>query len=178
MTCATCHDAHYRDWSGSMHAYASRDPVFLAMNRRGQRQTHGELGPFCVNCHAPMAVRENATTDGLNLDQVPAQLQGITCFFCHSVDAVNGTHNNPLHLSDDLTMRGPFSDAAPTVHQSTASPLHDRDQVTSASLCGACHDIVTGHGASIETTFAQWQASVFSQPPAGETCGQCHMAQS
>lgn len=178
QTCANCHDAHYRDWSGSMHAYAARDPVFLAMNRRGQRETHGALGAFCVNCHAPMAVRENATTDGLNLDQVSAPLQGITCFFCHSVDAVTGTHDNPLHLSDDLTMRGPFGDAAPTMHKSVVSPLHDRDKVASASLCGACHDVVTGHGASIERTFAEWQASVFGQSAIGETCGQCHMPQS
>ena len=31
--------------------------VFLAMNERGQRETGGQLGPFCVNCHAPLAVR-------------------------------------------------------------------------------------------------------------------------
>src|SRR5207302_10047877 len=71
MTCNTCHDVHYREWSGSMHAYASTDPVFRAMNRRGQRDTQGALGSFCVNCHAPLAVREMATADGLNLEQVP-----------------------------------------------------------------------------------------------------------
>src|SRR5581483_1829169 len=93
QTCASCHDVHFKQWSGSMHAYASSDPVFLAMNRRGQRETQGMLGSFCVNCHAPMAVHEGATTDGLNLDQVPQKLQGITCFFRHSVDQVKGTHD-------------------------------------------------------------------------------------
>ena len=39
-----------------MHAYAAEDPVFLAMNQRGQRETNGELGDFCVQCHAPVAV--------------------------------------------------------------------------------------------------------------------------
>src|SRR5439155_8964026 len=68
-TCKTCHQDHFREWSGSMHAYASDDPVFLAMNKRGQRETAGALGAFCVNCHAPMAVREGATKDGLNLAQ-------------------------------------------------------------------------------------------------------------
>src|SRR5262245_36528104 len=62
-TCMECHEDHYREWSGSMHAYASDDPVFLAMNARGQRETDGELGDFCVQCHAPMALREGATTD-------------------------------------------------------------------------------------------------------------------
>lgn len=65
--CQNCHPQHYREWAGSMHAYAAEDPVFLAMNARGQRETQGALGSFCVQCHAPMAVRTGATTDGLNL---------------------------------------------------------------------------------------------------------------
>ena len=71
-TCQDCHPDHYREWSGSMHAYASDDPVFLAMNQRGQRETGGELGDFCVKCHAPMAVLEGATTDGLDMASVRA----------------------------------------------------------------------------------------------------------
>ena len=34
---------------------AMDDPVFIAMNKKGQRETNGALGTFCVNCHAPMA---------------------------------------------------------------------------------------------------------------------------
>ena len=49
--CQSCHPQQYTDWSGSMHAYASDDPVFVAMNRRGQADTHGELGSFCVDEH-------------------------------------------------------------------------------------------------------------------------------
>src|SRR3954470_24102059 len=78
-TCRGCHSDHYREWAGSMHAYASQDPVFLAMNRRGQEETDGALGSFCVGCHAPLALREGATTDGLNLAEVPKHLQGISC---------------------------------------------------------------------------------------------------
>ena len=40
-SCAGCHPDHYREWSGSMHAYAAEDPVFLAMNAHGQRVTEG-----------------------------------------------------------------------------------------------------------------------------------------
>ena len=36
-TCRACHERQYREWSASMHAYAAEDPLFLAMNRRGQR---------------------------------------------------------------------------------------------------------------------------------------------
>jgi hypothetical protein len=178
-TCKQCHQDHFREWSGSMHAYASDDPVFIAMNKRGQRETGGALGSFCVNCHAPMAVREGVTKDGSNLAQVAPELKGVTCFFCHTADSVQGTHNAQLHLGDDPTMRGGFADpVSNSAHHATYSPLHDRDKLDSASLCGSCHDIVTDHGANLERTFQEWQASVFSQPPGGTTCGQCHMAQS
>jgi hypothetical protein len=178
QTCGQCHPDHFREWSGSMHAYASDDPVFRAMNRKGQADTNGQLKAFCVNCHAPMAVQEQATTDGLNLDSVPAKLKGVTCFFCHTVDAVNGTHDNPLHLATDLTMRGAISDPQATGHRAMYSALHDRDQTQSSSLCGACHDVVTPHGATLERTFAEWQASAFATPGEGSPCGQCHMNQS
>ena len=36
-TCQGCHPTQFAQWSGSMHAYASEDPVFLAMNKRGER---------------------------------------------------------------------------------------------------------------------------------------------
>jgi hypothetical protein len=178
-SCKTCHPQQYAEWTGSMHAYASDDPVFLAMNARGQRETGGQLGGFCVNCHAPMAVREKATVDGTNLATVPAKLKGVSCYFCHDVDGVTDTHDAPLHLAGDLIMRGPFSDPIANVaHPSAHSNLDDRDHLDSAKVCGSCHDIVNGHGAAIERTFAEWNASVFSQPPIGDTCGQCHMNQS
>jgi len=176
MTCGGCHGDHYDDWSASMHAYASDDPVFLAMNQRGQRETNGQLGSFCVKCHAPMAVNEGATSDGLNLANVPQKLHGVTCFFCHTVESVEGTHDNPLVLANDITMRGEYDNpVASAAHPSTYSVLHDRDQLGSASLCGACHDIVTTQGAAIERTYGEWQASIFSQTVSGNTCSQCHM---
>jgi hypothetical protein len=162
-----------------MHAYSSNDPVFIAMNKRGQRQTGGALGKFCVNCHAPVALREGATTDGLNLDQVPQKLKGITCFFCHSVESVEGSHDNPLKLATDGVLRAALTDpfAPGRIHNAGYSPLLDRNRAESATTCGACHDIVNGHGAIIERTFSEWQKSAFATTT-GTTCGQCHMSQS
>lgn len=179
QTCAGCHPDQFNEWAGSMHAYSSTDPIFLAMNRRGQRETNGTLGNFCVNCHAPVAVHEGATTDGLNLDQVPQRLKGVTCFFCHSVQSVDGAHNNPLQLGSDRLMRASIADpfTRNRLHGAAYSALLDRERAESARMCGACHDIVSPHGAAIERTFAEWQQSAFSQP-GGSACGQCHMQQS
>jgi hypothetical protein len=179
LTCSSCHADHYRDWAGSMHAYASDDPVFLAMNARGQAETNHGLGSFCVKCHAPIAVAEGATTDGTNLASVPQKLKGITCFFCHSIDSVSGAHDAAVGQSGDLLMRGEYADpVANTAHASTYSVLHDRDHSESAGLCGACHDIVSPAGAPIERTYSEWQSSVFAHVQGGNTCSQCHMSQS
>ncbi len=176
-TCRPCHAQHYDEWATSMHAYAADDPVFIAMNKRGQREAG--IGTFCLNCHAPLAVRTGATSDSLNLDALPQKLKGVTCYFCHSVEAVQGTHDNPLALASDGRLRGPLDDAVENrVHASVYAELLDRDKLASASLCGSCHDIVNARGTHIERTYAEWQASVFSQARVGTTCGQCHMDQS
>src|SRR6478672_3980411 len=63
-SCRGCHQDYYDEWAASMHAYASRDPIFLAMNRRGNEETNGVLGNFCLKCHAPMAVLDEQTRNG------------------------------------------------------------------------------------------------------------------
>lgn len=177
--CQSCHPDQFGDWSLSMHAAAASDPVFLAMNARGQRETGGALGSFCVQCHAPMAFRDGLTKDGLNVTTLPFHYQGVTCFFCHTVAAVNGADNASLDLSSDVVMRGEFSDPiANAAHASAYSPLHDAHESPSASMCGACHDVVVPDtDAGIERTFYEWAHSAFSGS-GGATCASCHMTPS
>ena len=175
QTCQSCHPSQFQDWSGSMHAYASDDPVFRAMNQRVQRE-NPQAGPFCLQCHAPMAVRDGLTVDGSNLDQVPQTHHGVTCYFCHSAESVAGTHNNPLTLSTDGSLFGPFGDpVAGTPHKAAYSALLDDSTTDSANMCGSCHDIQNLQQAHVERTFAEWQQTLFAVPPNGTTCAQCHM---
>lgn len=175
--CADCHPVQYAQWSGSMHAYASEDPVFRAMNARGQRETGGELGDFCVQCHAPGALAAGETTDGTNLDEVPEHLQGVGCASCHLVSEVTDDHNNALRLTDDGVLRAAISEPVETdAHASAYSPLHDRDDPASSATCGGCHDVVLDNGLHLERTFAEWQESLFNTDgPARLSCGHCHM---
>jgi len=174
--CQGCHPKQFAAWSKSMHAYAADDPVFLAMNQRGQRETGGALGDFCVKCHAPMAVREGLTTDGLNLATMPPAKKAVTCFFCHSAVSIGDTHDNPLTLATDGRLFGPISDPEPSApHRSAYSPLMDDGQAESAAACGSCHDIVNQHGVALERTFLEWKESLFAVPPHGLTCASCHM---
>lgn len=176
--CQSCHPAQYQQWAGSMHAYASDDPVFRAMNARAQRESNNTLGTFCVNCHAPMAVR-TGMTDGTNLDALPAPVRGVTCYFCHSITEVTGTHNAPLTLDAKGNLYGPFADPLPGVpHAAAYSPFLDGSTNESAHACGSCHDIVNLRGAHVERTFAEWKATLLSQAPNSQTCAECHMAES
>jgi hypothetical protein len=188
-TCAECHPVHHREWLGSMHAYAAEDPVFRAMNAKAQRETDGEIGDFCVRCHAPVALELGLTEDGLNLAELPREVQGVTCWYCHQVDAIEGTHNNPLRLAMDAVMRGDVSDplAPEPVHAVGSAEHFDRERLASSAMCGSCHDIITPDGAHIERTYAEWLESFYSDPDPADaerpavyalTCNDCHMSPS
>lgn len=158
-----------------MHAYAADDPVFRALNTLMQREVGPEQQTFCLQCHAPMAVRLGRPTDFASLDANP-KLKGVTCYFCHAVDTTNGSNNNPLVLGDG-TMRGGIKDPIDSkFHRAEYSLRFDGARDGQPALCGPCHDIVTAHGAHIERTFKEWADSRFG---VGEqtkvTCGTCHM---
>ncbi len=166
-----------------MHAYASDDPVFTAMNARFQREiaTSGSDPSFCARCHAPVALQAGATTDGTNMASVDPKLHGVTCFFCHSVSAVATPNDEGLTLATDGVMRGPITDpASGASHASAYTALLDLADPTSSSLCGSCHDVQNGHGVAIESTFTEWQGSLYAQniPSVSETCSACHMLSS
>jgi hypothetical protein len=181
--CAPCHAAQVAEWEGSAHASAADDPLFRAMNRRGQRETAGALGAFCVGCHAPLAVAALATTDGQNLDDVPRTMKGITCQVCHAADSLEALHDPalPFALADDGVLRGAQAgtDARGSprtqAHRSAYSARLDRDDLGSSSLCGRCHDVSGPGGAHAGRTFTEWRASVFADMRLGTSCGQCHM---
>ena len=181
QACNDCHRARLQEWSGSMHAYAGEDPVFLAMNARGQRETGGALGNFCVKCHAPLALKMGLTKDGLNLASLPKETKGINCYFCHTAGSIDGSNNNPLVLASDNVLRGEIQDPSPQFrpHGAVYSPLHDQKSIGSAAMCGGCHDIQNQHGIDIEKTFAEWRNSEFAVLQGSvdntRTCGACHM---
>ncbi len=147
------------------------EPARPAGDRRRHRRPLRPL-PRC-----PSRARRGATTDGLNLASVSSAERNVTCFFCHSVDAVGGTNDDPLHLASDGALRGGIANPVSTpAHASAYSPLHDRTVATSAPLCGACHDVEMASGLAVEQTFAEWRGSVYAQESTLATCGKCHLA--
>ncbi|MDB4956689.1 MAG: cytochrome c family protein [Myxococcales bacterium] len=184
-TCKECHPKHYQQWSGSMHAYASDDPVFIAMNKRGQRETSNQLGTFCVQCHAPMAVKLGLITADSAKDFDPAALpptaRGITCYFCHNVASVADTHNNGLVLAMDDVMRGGAKNPIDSPAHNSAHDPAMAGLTNNSTMCGSCHDVVTPRGVALERTFSEWRTTIFKEvdPTPGSglplTCSNCHM---
>lgn len=180
-SCSGCHPVHYEQWRGSMHAYASFDPVFHAMNRKGQDETGGELGEFCVKCHAPLAVELGLSDDGLNLPDVPSYAQGVGCYACHATSHVGALANNDLRFDEDGVLRGGiFEPLHNPAHASAGSALHDSRNLNSARLCGSCHDVITPAGVHLERTYAEWNDSLFGAGSTDEaggqlSCNACHM---
>ncbi len=165
-TCDGCHPDQVREWAGSMHAYASEDPVFVAMNRLGQRETGGQLGTFCVRCHAPFA-------ESADIEEVPRERRGVGCVACHQVTAVEATHNGELRWDREGPMRGALHAPIETpAHESRYSELLDADRPASSQVCGGCHDVVLPNGLAIENTYAEWSTSVFADTL---SCAGCHM---
>jgi len=179
-SCKDCHPKYYREWSGSMHAYAMKDPVFIAMNKRGQEETGGALGDFCVKCHAPMAVKEKAISNFADLTAVPEHLQGVTCYFCHNAVSIGDQHfNGNIDLANDTTMRANLrKPLEPTAHGVARSDFHDGNNIKSSLMCGTCHDIVTPapNNVHLERTLAEYLPSFVAQQNASfQSCQSCHM---
>jgi hypothetical protein len=178
-----CHSQHFTQWSGSMHAYASDDPVFIAMNKRGQRDTGGQLGAFCLQCHAPMAVAlklyDDSNAVSFDPNTLPPQARGITCYFCHDVAKVVDDHNNGLQLALDDKMRGGVHDPVSSpAHNSAYDPMMD-GYTNKSVMCGSCHDVVTPAGVHLERSYTEWQTTVFAHDDPTHhlpvTCSGCHM---
>ena len=150
-----------------MHAYAAKDPVFVALNQRGQRETDGALGDACVQCHAPVALAAGLTTDGTNLADLPDHLGGVTCAWCHRVDAVTGDHNAALSVDADSAASTTRPRTSPTTRpgrRCTTATTRRRPASAAAATTWCCRTASTSNGrtpsgAGACSPAAGWRAS-------------------
>ncbi|GAC1364885.1 MAG: multiheme c-type cytochrome [Polyangiales bacterium] len=181
-TCRPCHEQHVKDWEGSMHAYAEKDPIFRGIADVQASDFQGEAGQFCTECH---------TVPGFLLGETPIvngpggqHLQktsglstvaerGVSCDVCHSATAVLRDENAELLFKADGRIRGPIDEPVPNpFHESQVSGLH-----LSGRLCSACHNVklpfnykdITLEGTGFE--WAEWG----KKPGNDKQCQDCHM---
>ncbi|HIA31630.1 MAG TPA: hypothetical protein EYN82_08675, partial [Candidatus Marinimicrobia bacterium] len=190
-TCKQCHPNHYNEWSGSMHAYALKDPVWFALHSK--EQTHFQenenldLGQFCIMCHSPIAFLTNAIPDPASLtfessSELSSQIrEGITCSSCHAVTYASPTTNvnsnegtldaiEYFFHTDTVNhiKYGPIEDPiASSYHQSEFNPLYRESE-----YCMGCHNL-TIDGIGAEMTFDEWSGTAYQAM--GFECQTCHM---
>lgn len=168
-SCGSCHTDHYAEWSGSTHAWATRDLQYSAeLSKPGQPRW------LCLNCHAPTrpqreqrfgpgtrvrAIDDIASTPEPLFDAARVS-EGVTCAACHVRRDADGQG----------TVVGPRgSGRAP--HR----VRHDPEALQ--SVCARCH---APEGEPISTTFVCWfdtHLEVARGPTPDARCAECHMPQ-
>lgn len=171
QSCQSCHPNHFEQWSGSMHAYAMKDPTLAALREIGQSAYINALDGACIQCHSLVARETGAVPWGpFDYDQLPAQIrEGVGCDVCHVITGLHSLSNADVLLTPGDTKFGSIQDpVANPAHLSEYNRLY-----TESEYCGACHDLVTNSGLQLEAVYREWRAGGFAET--GKTCSDCHM---
>jgi len=169
-TCGACHQAIYREWQQSTHAYALKDPQFLAELAKKSSPRW-----LCLNCHIPLKDQReylvNYDTKVLSsghdlreIEKIPnptfdaaLQKEAITCATCHVRKGDNG----------EGVVLGPRGN--------TDSPhLVKHDKSALNNICVRCH---TPGPIRMTPSFFCWFETDKERQEAGvqQTCAACHM---
>ncbi|VUT28105.1 MAG: putative cytochrome c [Candidatus Syntrophoarchaeum sp. GoM_oil] len=173
--CKGCHAEIYEQWNGTLHSIAYTDPIYLGEEAMASEDTDGLTDAYCSRCHTPIGVLSGEVPP-IGLDN-PAlseiSKKGISCDFCHSVNASTGIGNGAFMVSVDGDKRGPFDDSKSPYHGSVYSELH-----TKSEFCGMCHDVLHPvNGIAIEETYTEWKEGPYNtgDPETTTYCQDCHM---
>jgi len=171
--CDNCHGGYDNDvepdflWKGNMMSQAARDPLFYATMAIAN-QDAPESGDLCLRCHTPKGWLEGRSvpTDGSGLSD--ADLNGVTCDFCHKMVrpteiGVNPYPDDSIYTTDTYQLDQDYLltiDTIPgfigngmyvaDVSNAKRGPYSDADAThqfiyspfhKSSALCGTCHDV-------------------------------------
>lgn len=170
--CGSCHTEIYRQWKGSMHSNAWKDPVYRALLNRASEATDGLVDRLCIGCHTPIGLTlGEATPSGEGMSTLADN--GVQCDFCHNVSGATGIGNGAYVLTPMKYGRrlkfGPFKDAHSPYHDTSYSELHTRSE-----FCGMCHNVTHPlNRMPIERTYDEWKDSSYAAEGIG--CQECHM---
>ncbi|MDR3581443.1 MAG: cytochrome c family protein [Oryzomonas sp.] len=185
--CKNCHVKQYKEWTGSVHSFAFRDPVYQGELNKANKAVGHEITRQCEGCHSPAGMVTGEIKGPGNTGLSEMALAGVSCDICHSISGV--THwQTPSHEPENgsfilspgienkegvqLVKRGPIkphSGCGGGFHECAESGLHLR-----AELCASCHQVYH-HDAHfpLEATYNEWKHGPYAQK--NILCQDCHM---
>lgn len=187
--CGECHEQQYREWNGSIHSLAFKDPVYQGELVKAVKAVGHEISRQCEGCHSPVGV-VTGEINGPGLKGLSSiALQGVSCDVCHSVSGT--THwQTPSHEPENASLilsageegsqghrlikRGPFppdEECGGGFHECVQSDLH-----LQADLCAGCHQVYhyDAHF-PLEATYLEWKHGPYAQKSI--LCQDCHMVE-
>ncbi len=167
--CGGCHTDIYAQWNGSMHSNSHKDPVYEKLFLMASRETNNTFNPFCSKCHVPIDFLAGNIPSADNYKVSEISEKGISCDFCHTVNASSGIGNGAFISSPGKIKRGPFDDSNySTFHLTAYSQLHTRSE-----FCGMCHNVNHPfNGLVLENTYSEWKEGPYNETT---QCQDCHM---
>lgn len=181
--CAVCHNGIYdqlgndvsieRDWSATMMANASRNPLWqakfaselLRLPMSPDLDLQAVVNDKCTRCHAPMAneearddsVNPKFFADGFSNPANPyhdAAMDGVSCTLCHQI-ADGPNLGTPAGFSGDFIIEDFANPLDRPMYGSYVSPRINPMQwesgftpqfgahITDSALCASCHNLTT-----------------------------------
>ncbi len=146
-SCGTCHATQLETWRTSAHARGTASPVFQALLPRVEAAWGVAARQQCVSCHAPAHGGDDA----------------VSCVSCHAATGNRGEKNGALVVD----LEQPLA-STKTRLQNDAHAVAPRGLLTSASLCGTCHEV---HGPGL---FDERTLTEFRSTDGEDSCLSCH----
>lgn len=185
--CGGCHEKQYREWTGSVHYLALKDPIYQGELNKAVKAVGHEITRQCEGCHSPAGMVtgeiKGAGLKGLS----DMAINGVSCDICHSISGV--THwQTPSHEPENgsfILTPGVSGKEGPTLVKRGPKPpikgcgggFHDCEESTlhlQADLCASCHQVYhyDAHF-PLEATYLEWKHGPYAQK--GILCQDCHM---
>lgn len=185
--CGGCHSKQYREWNGSVHSLAFKDPIYQGELNKAVKAVGHDITRQCEGCHSPVGMITGEIKGPGNAGLSDMALAGVSCDVCHSISGT--THwQTPSHEPENgsfiltpgvesasgqtFVKRGPFKpsdNCGGGFHKCEESNLH-----LQADLCASCHQVYhyDAHF-PIEATYLEWKHGPYAQKAI--LCQDCHM---
>jgi hypothetical protein len=197
--CKLCHPRQVSEWSGSMMAHATRDPIFnalLAITTKHTIPRGFDTPEYCLRCHSPSAWLAGRSHELSVQALFGTDLDGVHCDFCHRLmdprnpdeeAIVGGTvpgYGNGMYVVQrtNQPMRGSRGGMPEHCEVSKADSFY-----RTSEYCGVCHEVSNPYFSHdprgsvpyaqipMERTYSEWKLSWFATTKERQTCQSCHM---